>query len=231
MNTRELRRTPNPPSKISTQTARIALICPLLFILILLLLHVVKKEIDPNWQPISEYGLGNHAYLMILAFFSMGAACFALFLTLRSQTRTVIGKTGFSFLIASATGFLLAGIFRTDASTADDASRTVSGQLHSIGATLGGLIPFAILFITIALVNNSNWRKEKVTLWVIAAIAWIGDLVYTMAMVVYLPENNGRLGPAAPIGWYNRIMIIAFATCILWIALLSMRIKQRQIAG
>lgn len=91
---KELKRTPNPASAISNQSAVVALISAGAVIILLILLHFLKDDVNPNWQPISEYALGKYGWIVTLAFLSLSVACFALFWTLRSQTKTIIGKIG-----------------------------------------------------------------------------------------------------------------------------------------
>lgn len=215
-------RTPDPASTISIQTARVAVFLPALFILLLVLLHILKPEVDPSWQPISVYGLGRHAFLMAIAFLSMGGACVALFMTLRSQTRITAGKIGFAFLLLCATGFFIGGIFPTDPVHAETSAPTLSGHLHNLGASLGGLLPFALLFLTIALLKNENWKKERKALWTITLMAWATDIAFTATMAAH----HGKFGPGAPVGWYNRLMIVTYAASVLWMAVIAIRIRR-----
>ena len=38
------------------------------FVVLLLLLHVVRSELDPSWHFISEYEIGKHGWIMQAAF-------------------------------------------------------------------------------------------------------------------------------------------------------------------
>ena len=48
------------------------------FLIILFLLHFLKRELDPSWRMISEYEIGRFGWLMRLAFFCWGASVLAL---------------------------------------------------------------------------------------------------------------------------------------------------------
>src|SRR3954451_18032916 len=82
------------------------------FITILTLLHFVKPEIQPSWNFISEYEVGRYGWLMQIAFFCLASSCIFLVLTLWTQINTA-GKIGLIMLIISATGMIIAAIFKT----------------------------------------------------------------------------------------------------------------------
>lgn len=130
-------------------------------------------------------------------------------------------------LLVASLGCLLAAIFTTDPATTDQDSLSLNGQLHGTGASLAGLIPFALLFITLALIRNANWKNNKAQLWTAMALVWLGEIVFVIAMIVYLPNNDGKLGPDTPIGWYNRLMILTYALGILWFGLMAANVKRK----
>ena len=45
------------------------------FIILLALLHVIKPDIEPSWNFISEYQVGHFGWLMSLAFVSLALSC------------------------------------------------------------------------------------------------------------------------------------------------------------
>ena len=47
--------------------ARLSLASGATFVALLAVLHVVKAELDPSWRFISEYAIGAHGWLMVLA--------------------------------------------------------------------------------------------------------------------------------------------------------------------
>ena len=62
-----------PMTAIGKVPARLALGAGLGFALLLVLLHVLRPDLDPSWRFISEYAIGNFGYLMIIAFLSFSA--------------------------------------------------------------------------------------------------------------------------------------------------------------
>lgn len=71
----------------------------LLFVLLLALLHVIDRDVDPSWSFISEYARGPAGWLMTFALLSLALANFSLFMVIRSEQRGVgyrIGLGGFS---------------------------------------------------------------------------------------------------------------------------------------
>ena len=53
---------------ITSVAAQLSLVAVGAFSLLLVLLHVLKPEIDPSWRMISEYEIGRYGWAMRLAF-------------------------------------------------------------------------------------------------------------------------------------------------------------------
>src|SRR5688572_28628383 len=115
--------------------ARLALAGAAAFVLLLAVLHILKPELDPSWRFISEYAIGDHGWLMALAFCSLATAYAALFVALRSQIRSLDGRIGLGLLLVSALGLTMAGVFTSDPITTVPSAATPSGRLHNLGGT------------------------------------------------------------------------------------------------
>src|SRR6187549_1462121 len=126
------------------------------FIAILALLHFIKPEIDPSWNFISEYQVGRFGWLMQLAFLSLALSCIFLVVSLWKQVN-ITGKIGLVMLMISATGMIIAAIFKTDPLNTSPELVTQSGKLHQLGAMLDQL-PFATIFISISLFRKKEWN-------------------------------------------------------------------------
>jgi hypothetical protein len=119
----------------------------LVFVLVLVLLHVLRPDLDPSWRFISEYAIGTFGYLMIMAFLSLSAGYVGLFLAIRSQVPTTWGKIGLALLRVSSAGMAIAGVFVTDPITTPATERGMTGRLHEVGALLD-LTPLAAPLIS-----------------------------------------------------------------------------------
>lgn len=197
------------------------------FVALLAALHAVRPDLDPSWTVISAYALGDHGWLMTLAFAAMAAGCAALALQLRSHARSLIGRIGLGVLALSAVGFALAATFPSDPITTPPEQQSAAGQWHSAGAMLGGAIPVAALALTWALTRQPVWAGARAWLWSATAGAWIGDLIFIGAMATMLPRGGGSLGPAVLIGWPNRLMIVTYCAWVFIAAWQTSRLPAR----
>ena len=55
--------------------AYVSIVFGSVFLILVTLLHFLKRELDPSWRMISEYEIGRHGWMMRLAFFCWGRAC------------------------------------------------------------------------------------------------------------------------------------------------------------
>jgi len=136
-----------PVTAISRTAARLSFAGAATFVVLLATLHFIKPELDPSWHFISEYAIGNHGWIMVLAFLSLALSYVTLFLAIRSQIRTIVGRIGLALLLVSALGLTIAAIFTTDPITASKDAVTTEGSLHNLGGTLGIAMPFAAALI------------------------------------------------------------------------------------
>jgi hypothetical protein len=68
--------TVNPVTAISRTAGRLSFSGAATFVILLATLHFI-----------SEYAIGRHGWVMVLAFLSLALACVTLFVAIRSQTR------------------------------------------------------------------------------------------------------------------------------------------------
>lgn len=167
-------------------------------------------------QPISEYALGRHGWLMTLAFLAWGVSAVSLGAALRRHVRTRGGRIGLVFLLIGAAGPVLAALFPMDPLSTPADAITTSGHIHSLAAMLGDGIPIGALLITIGLVRrNPEWRPARWPLILMTLLAWIGVVVMTAMLASHMSSSAGQLGPNLAIGWPARLMVLAY---IAWIA-------------
>src|SRR5690606_15857193 len=135
-------------------------------------LHIIKTEINPAWQPISEYALGNNGWMMRLAFFSMSLATIVAAFASTKIFKKISGQIGVILLLLSSIGFLLAGLFNTDPTTVSNENMTTNGTIHSIGAGLAGMIVFASLFFLWQVYKNPLLREIRFPLFYATILLW-----------------------------------------------------------
>ncbi len=106
--------TAKPVAAISRTAALVSLGAAVAFVVLLAALHVIKPELDPSWHFISEYAIGDYGWVMVLVFLSLALSYVTLFVAIRSQTQTIVGKIGLALLLVSALGLTIAAVFTTD---------------------------------------------------------------------------------------------------------------------
>jgi len=184
------------------------------FIILLTLLHFINTSVNPIWQPISEYALGNIGWLMKVAFFSLGISFLFLGIYLCEKLPNRGSKVGGVLLIIASLGNFLAGIFNTDPVSTIPDQVTISGQIHNAAAGVLGLMILATVFITFQFRIQEQLKPYKKNIILLTIILWVLEFILIAAMGVYLSETNGMITPETPIGWPGRIVIVF---CAIWV--------------
>lgn len=200
------------------------------FIVLLILLHLINREVNPTWQPISEYALGNVGWLMNIAFILLGIAFFALGLYFIQNFSKTGAKIGGGLLILSSFGNFLAGFFNTDPVGTLLEQMTQSGQIHGAAAGLLGLMILATPFILWQFYKSDALRRRRKPLVIITSLVWLSEIILVVSMAIYLSKTNGILTPDTLIGWPGRVVIVA---CALWIVFCSsalLKIEEPKVA-
>ncbi|WP_339606668.1 DUF998 domain-containing protein [uncultured Roseivirga sp.] len=193
------------------------------FIALLTLLHFTNTSVNPNWQPISEYSLGNFGWLMKLAFILLGLSFLSLGVYVLQKLPKVGAKIGGILLLLSSIGVLLAGIFDTDPISTPAENMTTSGQIHTGAAGLLGLMILATIFLTYQFFKQENLRPYKKSILWITIILWVAEVALIGSMGYYLSKTNGMITDETPIGWLGRIVI---TLCAIWVWICSNNIKK-----
>lgn len=213
-----------PVTAISRTAGLLAFAGAATFVVLLAALHVIKPGLDPSWHFISEYAIGDYGWIMVLAFLSLAFGYVALFVAIRSQTRTVIGRIGLALLLVSALGLIIAAVFTTDPITASRDAATTEGSLHNLGGTLGLAMPFAAAFIGWKLARNPAWSSAKSPLFLATGLALVAFLVSFVSVGFMVSQSGGRFGPDVLVGWPNRIEIVAYSVWLMVVARQAIRL-------
>jgi hypothetical protein len=184
----------------SRTAARVSFAAAATSLVLLAVLHVISPELDPSWRMVSEYALGDYGWVLALMFLSMAVSCVALFFAIKSQIRTIGGKIGLGFLLATAVGLAMAAMF--------DAKH----ELHGLSAMIGiPSLPIAAMLISVSLVRNQAWSSARwLFLWA-ANFTWMSLVLMLATLFIGLSQSGGQFGPDVPIGWPNRLLILTYA--------------------
>jgi Protein of unknown function (DUF998) len=215
---------------ISRTAAQLSLAAAAMFLVLLAALHLIKPELDPSWRFISEYAIGDHGWIMAVAFFSFAAGYVALFIAIRSQTRTITGRIGLALLLVSAAGLAIGGIFTTDPITASKDALTTTGKLHSLGGTLGIAQPIAAAFISWTLARNPAWSVARRALLSTAGLALVAFLGSAAASGIMLSQHDGKFGPEVLVGWPNRLEVLAYSVWLMTVAWHAIQLRSQEAA-
>lgn len=186
----------------------------LAFIALLAILHLIEPEVDPTWQPISEYALGKGGFLMNIAFLLLGVSFLSLGYYLVKYIPRLGAKIGGWLLIVSSVGNFTAAIWNTDPAGTLPEGMSTSGQIHSGAAGLLGFMILATLFILYQFYKQEVLKKYKHKILIITVLLWLLEISLVIALGVFLSKTNGMLTPETPVGWLGRVVIVC---CAGWI--------------
>ncbi len=192
----------------------------ILFVLILIVLHFLKPELDPKWRMISEYEIGKYGWLMRIAFFSWGLSTLSvLLMILRIGNGSYLIYIWLSVLVLALFG---AGIFKTNPIM--ETTKSIVNTIHTICGSIV-ILTFPILAIVICVrYIGLNAINVPGILIGITVLAWIAQFGFFSSISISQKKDPkaGRVGPTIYLGWPNRIMVLVYA---LWAITFAMSIK------
>lgn len=163
----------------------------------LLVLHVLQPELDPRWRYPSEYALGEHGWVMAVAFAGLGVAFLgaARAVGRLGSGRRLTKRLAQTLLVVSGLGPLVAAAFETDPITAPSDSATTTGTLHQVGASLSAAIPFAVLLVLLVLRRHHSWKSIRLPVLTSSVVALASSLGAAAVVAAYAdaPHDPGRL--------------------------------------
>jgi len=190
-----------------------------LFLVILILLHSLKRELDPAWRMISEYEIGRFGWMMRLAFFCWGASLLTLLVALWPSLGSVSGTLARGWLILIVAALFGAGIFKTDPIT--EITNSLVNTLHSIcGAVVILTFPIAASLCVHSLLQNAAWLPAQAQLIGVTVLVWLGMLAMFASIIISraIDPSAGRAGPKVYQGWPNRFLVVAYTVWLITIA-------------
>ena len=208
---------------------RIATAAAWTFLGLLAVLHVAKPELDPSWRMVSEYAIGRHGWLMIVAFLSLSASCLSAFVAVRPFVETRAGKIGLGFLVATGVSLAAAAVFVSDPITATKDQLTTRGNLHGLSAMIGiPGFPIAAMLISRGLVRTRRRIEGRRALLAAAHRSWISVALMAATIAATLPAAGGRFTADVPAGFPNRLLIVSYAV---WVIVAARRVAQLRAQG
>ena len=202
-------------TKAALAAAKLSFAAAAAFLILLAALHVIKRDLNPWWNMISQYEIGRYGWIMQVAFLCIALGCIGLAVAVRSQVRTIGGWIGLTLLLVAATGMAIAAFNIPDPITTAKADFTDHGKRHGLGFALGVPgITIAAVLLSLSLRRNAAWSSARRALLWSAQLPWIGLAAMVATIVVLLPRPGGKCGPGVFVGVPNRLFI---AACCLWL--------------
>ena len=197
-----------------------------LFLIILLVLHFLKRELDPSWRMISEYEIGRFGWMMRLAFFCWGASVLALLITIWSYLQPISGTISRWWFVLIVTALFGAGVFKTDPITED--TKNWINIIHKICGTIVILtFPIAATLAVRSLLHNPLWSAYQGSLIFGIVLAWIGVITYFATIIISRTRDPkaGEVGhPPIYMGWPNRFNVVTYIVWIIIVAAIALQL-------
>ena len=121
---------------MESTSATVAMFAALAFVALLLILHVVRADLEPGWHMISEYAVGRSGWIMAWAFFALAASFIALALAFLPSARGVLGTLALVMLLVAGVGAAVGGLFPMDPVGTPPERFSFSGKMHGVGFML-----------------------------------------------------------------------------------------------
>ena len=218
-----------PVTAISLTAARSTIAATVTFLILYIVLHAIEPEVDPTWNTTSEYAIGRHGWIMVIAFLAQAFSYAALFVAIKSQLRTIPGRIGLGLLLVGAVAMTIGGTFVADPITTPQDALSTRGTIHGIGAGLGMLaIPLAALIISGSLARkNRAWSRARRPLLWTAGLS-VASLVGFFAVNAAMLPSDGTYGPDVLIGVPDRLMQLANSAWLITIAWWAIRLRSQK---
>jgi len=204
----------------------IAIIFAVVCLVLLILLHFLKGELDPAWRMISEYEIGRYGWMMRLAFFSWGTSVLALLIAIWLSLQPISGIIGRWWFILIVTALFGAGIFKTDPIT--DQTSSLVNTIHKICGTIVILtFPIAATLVVGNLLHHPSWSAYRGLLILGTVLAWMGMAAYFASIIrarIKDPQAGEAGGPPINMGWPNRFNVVTYIIWIIIMAITAMRL-------
>src|ERR687893_2610563 len=195
-------------SKVTMFLALLAVVGIADFLLNLTALHFLRPDVNPVLEPMSNYAVGPHGFLITAADIGGGLAAlaltFGLYLGIAPPGRSYVGL----FLVGLyGVSTLLAGIFPIDVG----GETTTVGAIHNIVGNIAFFaFPIAVILLSLGMGKDERWRSFRRP-----ALAVSFAVVLTVILTIV----------GSNIGLFGLTQRLANFTLVLWILLVALRLR------
>ena len=199
--------------------AYVSIVFGSVFLILVTLLHFLKRELDPSWRMISEYEIGRHGWTMRLAFFCWGASVLAATIAIWPSLQTIGGVIGRWWLLVIVIFLFGAGIFKADPIT--DQTNNLVNRLHALcGMVVILTFPIVATLAASSLMKNLRWLPVRGLLVLAVVLVWAGMIAYFATIIIARSKNPkvGEDGTRIYMGWPNRFNVVTY---LIWIFIMA----------
>ncbi|HET9919410.1 MAG TPA: DUF998 domain-containing protein [Ktedonobacteraceae bacterium] len=196
------------------QAARFALassVGVLYFIMAVVILHLLRPDLNPVTHAVSNYAVGPFGFLMTSAFFMLALSEFALAQGLvRGLACSRRARVSVALLNLAAAGLVVTGLFHSDVNAPRPPAST-SALLHWTGAGISFLsLMISIFLLSGCFKDDARWQS-------IYRLSYGWGAGILLALAAY--------GALAMIDWTGIGERIYIATSILWLLFASLQLR------
>jgi hypothetical protein len=197
--------------------ARAAIGSAALALMVLAVVHVLKRDLDPSRTMISRYALGPYGWLMALCFASWAAASALLFVALATRASSSLDRVGQSLLLAASVGLAMAARFPMDPVGTPRREMSFSGKMHGMAFLVG--VPALVLAASILSLSLARHGSHAaMPLLLLTATIWL-SLISMIAIGAMVGPHHGP-NPQVPwlFGWVNRLLMVGYSLWLIVVA-------------
>jgi hypothetical protein len=176
-----------------------------------MLLHVIRGEIDPVRQVMSEYANGTHGLMMTVVFYGFGLSTLAMAFRLRrALERRWLTRLIPVLLAVAGVGLITSGVFEVERPLIPDTIEEVIHSTASVGAFT--LLIASMLLLSLASWSDPRWWSFR---WTSTALSIAGS-----AAAIATPLSAGT-------GWSGAIQRLLGLIALLWLLLTALHVRGR----
>jgi Protein of unknown function (DUF998) len=210
------------PAKRSGLFAGLAVATSVAFQVLMIAAIVLRPEIDPARNPISEYAIGRLGWLAVLGFLASAAGYACLAAALQHRLRDRLGRIGLFLLCYCALATAVVGLCVADPVTTPMSELTAMGRVHVVaGISAFVVLPVAAVAINMSLSRTVAWAGSRKLLIVTGLLPTIG-LVSLVALVATVTPAEG---------WPPRLMFLTYGAWIVAVAIKSVGLTSTGLEG
>ena len=185
--------------------------------MVLAVVHILKRELDPSHTMISRYALGPYGWLMALCFAAWAAATAFLFFALAPRASSILDRVGQILLLLASIGLVMAARFPMDPVGTPRRDMSFSGRMHGIAFLVG--VPALVLATTILSLSLARHGSHAaIPLLLLTTTIWLSVIAMIAIGAMVGPDHGPN--PQVPwlFGWVNRLLMVSYSLWLIVVA-------------